>query len=220
MDDQQLSYERADMAERMISAFQAGDMQRGPLPRVVHETETERQLRTNKLLMAMPQIIETLTGALSKDLEATRQCVRHASATLLSCVRDADNSLGAAVAHANERVAYRGGLAPWQARTLTTYIDANLSASLSCEALARLARLSVSYFARAFKSTFGYSPHEFLVRRRLDRARVLMLQTDAPLAQIALECGFADQAHLSRIFLRFTGERPASWRRARWNGES
>jgi AraC family transcriptional regulator len=182
--------------------------------------QANERLCTSKLLTAVPAIIETLAEALSKDLEATRQCVRLASATLLSCVREADGSLGSELVTANERIVYRGGLAPWQARTVRGYIDANLSASVSCEALARLARLSVSYFARAFKCTFGYSPHEFLVRRRLERVQGLMLQSEVPLAQIALECGFADQAHLSRVFLRFTGERPASWRRARWSGES
>jgi AraC family transcriptional regulator len=84
--------------------------------------------------------------------------------------------------------------------------------------LARLVRLSVSHFARAFKYTFGYSPHAFLMRRRMERAQGLMLKSSVPLAQIALECGLSDQAHLSRLFLQFTGESPASWRRARVTG--
>jgi AraC family transcriptional regulator len=159
-----------------------------------------------------------LADALSKDLETTRQCVRHASAALLSCVRDAKEPPGALLPSVNTRIEYRGGLAPWQARTLNKYIDANLGASVSCETMAGLAKLSVSHLSRAFKQTFGFSPHEYLIRRRLQWAQDLMLQTDAPLAQIALECGFADQAHLSRAFRRLTGERPSSWRRARWNG--
>ena len=218
MDDQQLPCERADMSERRIVAIQGSDYESGDLLRVGHHAETKDQRLTNQLLAVVSELIETMADALSRDRETARECVRHASAALLSCARDAEQSVDAASVEANERHKYRGGLAPWQVRSVTTYIDANLSASLSCEALARLARLSVSYFARAFKCTFGYSPHVFLMRRRMERAQGLMLKTNAPLAQIALDCGFADQAHLSRLFLRFTGERPASWRRARASG--
>jgi len=214
MDDQQMPCERDDTSERVV-AIQAGDKGSGDLPCVGHHTEAKDQLLTNKLLTVVSELIETMADALSKDLEATRECVRHARATLLSCALDGDESVEVTMIEPNERHAYRGGLAPWQVRTLTTYIDANLNASLSCEVLARLTNLSVSYFARAFKCTFGCSPHVFLMRRRMERAQGLMLKTNAPLAHIALECGFADQAHLSRRFLRFTGESPASWRRAR-----
>jgi AraC-like DNA-binding protein len=215
MDNQHMPCERADMSGRRVGAIQAGDEGSEDLLCVRHHAEMKDQLLTNKLLTVVSELIETMADALSKDREATRECVRHASATLLSCVRDAEDSMGAMSAKANERLACRAGLAPWQVRTLTTYIDANLNASLSCEVLARLTKLSVSYFPRAFKTTFGYSPHLFLLRRRMERAQGLMLKSNAPLAQIAIECGFADQAHLSRRFLQFTGESPASWRRAR-----
>jgi AraC family transcriptional regulator len=179
------------------------------------EREGQDQLLTNKLLTVVSELIETMADALSKDRETARDCVRHASAALLSCARGADDSPETAPADSNGRKVFRGGLAPWQARSLSAYIDANLNASVSCETMARLVRLSVSHFARAFKYTFGYSPHAFLMRRRMERAQGLMLKSNVPLAQIALECGLADQAHLSRLFLQFTGESPASWRRAR-----
>jgi AraC family transcriptional regulator len=180
--------------------------------------EAQDQLLTNRLLTMVSELIETMAVALSEDRETARECVRHASATLLSCAGDADQCVDRTVAEATERRVYRGGLAPWQVRNVTTFIDANLNSSLSCEVLARLANLSASHFARVFKCTFGYSPHVFLTRRRMERAQRLMLKTNAPLAQIALDCGFADQAHLSRRFLQFTGECPSSWRRARASG--
>jgi AraC family transcriptional regulator len=218
MDDLQMPRGWADMSVRRIDAIEASDKESGDLLRVGHRAETKDQRLTNQLLTVVSELIETLADALSKDRETARECVRHASAALLSCARDAEESVDAASVETNERRMYRGGLAPWQARSVTAYIDANLSTSLSCEELARSARLSVSYFARAFKCTFGCSPHVFLMRRRMQRAQGLMLESNAPLAQIALDCGFADQAHLSRNFLRFTGERPASWRRARASG--
>jgi len=218
MDDREMPCGWADMSVRQIGAIEASDKESGDLLRVGHRAETKDQRLTNQLLTVVSELIETLADALSEDCETARECVRHASAALLSCARDAEESVDAASVETNERRLYRGGLAPWQARSVTAYIDANLSTSLSCEELARSARLSVSYFARAFKCTFGCSPHVFLMRRRMQRAQGLMLESNAPLAQIALDCGFADQAHLSRHFLRFTGERPASWRRARASG--
>ena len=215
MDEQYVSCERIDMSERRMLGIQGSDEETGDLSGIVHHAETKDRLLTNKLLTVVSELVEAMAEALSKDREATRECVRQASATLLSCVRDAEDSVGAMLAKTSKRQAYRGGLAPWQVRTLTTYIDANLNASLSCELLAQLTKLSVSYFARAFKCTFGYSPHMFLLRRRTERAQGLMLKSNAPLAQIAIECGFADQAHMSRLFLQFTGESPAAWRRAR-----
>ena len=108
----------------------------------------------------------------------------------------------------------RGSLAPWQVRRITTHVNANLDAALRVKDLARLARLSQSRFSRAVSSSFGCPPHRFITRCRLERAKELMLRTDVSLRQIATECGFADQAHFSRIFLRFVGTSPARWRRA------
>jgi len=215
MDDLRVACARADASVRMIAPIQDGGTQRGALLQVVRRTDLHDRLLTNKLLTVVSELIETMADALSKDRESARECVRHASEVLLSCARGAEESVEAGFEEVNEQRTYGGGLAPWQVRSVTTYIEANLNTSLSCETLARLARLSVSHFARAFKRTFGYSPHAFLMRRRMERAQGLMLKCTAPLAHIALECGFADQAHLSRLFRQFTGESPASWRRAR-----
>jgi len=108
----------------------------------------------------------------------------------------------------------RGSLAPWQVRRIMTHVNANLDSALRVKDLARLARLSQSHFSRAFSSSFGCPPHRFITRCRLERAKGLMLRTDMSLLRIATECGFADQAHFSRIFLRFVGMSPARWRRA------
>jgi len=109
----------------------------------------------------------------------------------------------------------RGGLSGWQARRLALHIDTHLSEPLLCKDLAHLVNLSISHFIRSFKATFGCSPHVYLIRRRMERAQGLMLTTDAPLGQIALDCGLADQAHLSRLFKQMVGDSPAAWRRAR-----
>jgi AraC family transcriptional regulator len=109
----------------------------------------------------------------------------------------------------------RGGLAPWQIRKVASYVDANLDRSIRNEHLAAIARLNASHFGRAFRSSFGEPPHEYVIRRRVERAQGLMLSTSAPLSAIALDCGLSDQAHLSRLFRRVVGESPRAWRRAR-----
>jgi AraC family transcriptional regulator len=109
----------------------------------------------------------------------------------------------------------RGGLAPRQKRRVIEHIEANLDKSLTCTMLAELVGLSTSYFNRAFKSSFGRSPHAYLIWRRVERAQDLLLATNEPISQIALACGLADQCHLCRLFRKLAGESPAAWRRAR-----
>lgn len=107
-----------------------------------------------------------------------------------------------------------GGLSHWQRKRVDQYIEDNLDRSIECRRLADLAGLSHSYFAAAFRVSFGESPRAHLIRRRLLRARAIMLETRRSLAEIAIEVGFADQAHLTRHFRRLFGDTPAAWRRA------
>lgn len=107
----------------------------------------------------------------------------------------------------------RGGLAPWQAGRVRRHIEKAFSERINIDELAAITRLSTSYFSAAFRATFGTSPHDYISRRRIDHAKQLMLTTDTPLCEIALDCGFADQSHLCRVFRRVTGQTPAAWRR-------
>jgi AraC family transcriptional regulator len=109
----------------------------------------------------------------------------------------------------------RGGLAPWQVRRVTDYIEANLAATIRLQDLARIARLSHSHFCRAFKESVGHPAHAYVMRRRVQRAQALMLNTVDSLSQIAAQCGMADQAHFCKLFRRLVGESPNAWRRAR-----
>jgi AraC-like DNA-binding protein len=107
----------------------------------------------------------------------------------------------------------RNGLRPWQARRVTTHIDANLAAPIRIKDLASLADISTSHFCRTFKCTFGYTARAWIARRRIEAAQSLMLLTHAPLSEIALSCGMSDQSHFTRAFRRIVGETPQSWRR-------
>ncbi|PWU25733.1 AraC family transcriptional regulator [Pseudomonas sp. RW407] len=105
------------------------------------------------------------------------------------------------------------GLAGWQLRRAQELIANHLSDGLSVARLAQECALSRSHFTRAFKLSTGLSPHDWLLRRRVEKAKELMRDTSLCLSQIGLDCGFADQSHFSRVFLRLAGMSPANWRR-------
>jgi AraC-like DNA-binding protein len=107
----------------------------------------------------------------------------------------------------------RGGLAPWQERRSKELMNSRLEEDISLAELASECRLSRSYFARAFKQTTGEAPHRWLMRRRVETAKRMLLQSDLPLSEIALAVGFADQSHLTKVFSRAVGATPGAWRR-------
>lgn len=106
----------------------------------------------------------------------------------------------------------RAGLASWQMRRIEEFLEADLGGNPAILDLARQCGLSASYFAEAFKRTTGISPHQWLLKRRIERAKSMLLKTNSTLASIALECGFFDQSHFSRVFARQEGCGPKEWR--------
>jgi AraC family transcriptional regulator len=107
-----------------------------------------------------------------------------------------------------------GGLATWQARRTLAYIEANIASKMDIDDLANLVALSRSHFSRAFKRSLGFSPMEYVVVRRVERAKTMISGTRESLAEVALACGFADQAHLNRRFRDIVGISPGRWRRS------
>ena len=107
----------------------------------------------------------------------------------------------------------RGGLAPWQERRAKELLDANLDGGISLGELAEECRVSVRHFTRAFRQSTGTSPHEWLLRNRIEKAKSLLTGSLAQLSDVALSCGFADQSHFIRAFTRAVGVPPGKWRR-------
>ncbi|SRR6266851_6462928 len=112
-----------------------------------------------------------------------------------------------------EQLTARGGLAPWQVKRVIEILDANLDGEISPALLAQECGLSASQFARAFRISTGMAPHQWLLQRRVKQATQAMRDTDASLTDIALACGFADQSHFTRVFGKFAGVSPGTWRR-------
>lgn len=108
----------------------------------------------------------------------------------------------------------RGGLAPWQRRRATEMIRQRLDGNIHLSDLAGECGLSVSHFTRAFRESFGMSPYRWLLERRIDRAKALLLSDEVPIADIAIRTGFSDQAAFTRAFHNIVGDSPARWQRA------
>ena len=106
----------------------------------------------------------------------------------------------------------RGGLPPRIVRRLREHIDNNIDKRISVGTLAKLANLSVCYFVRAFKESVGVTPHDYLIRRRVERTMELLSGTEMPLSEIALAAGFADQSHCARRFRQHVGMSPRHYR--------
>ena len=107
----------------------------------------------------------------------------------------------------------RGGLAPWQANLAKRLILQQMDTNISTSALAKACNLSRGHFTRSFKQTVGVPPHRWLQARRIERAKELLSTDGRPLADVAVMCGFTDQAHFSRVFKIMTDHTPFSWRR-------
>ena len=148
------------------------------------------------------KFLEDVKRALADDPDAARAGIARLSALLEGT--DTAPALPAYV---------RGGFAPWQKRRVEAYLHEHLEQSILIRTLADLVSLSTSHFCRAFKQSFGKTPHAYLIGLRVERAKEMMRSTAEPLSQIALTCGMADQAHLSKIFHRCVGQTPSAWRR-------
>jgi AraC family transcriptional regulator len=99
----------------------------------------------------------------------------------------------------------RGGLAAWQLQRARDLINVNLAHDPSIAEIAEECGLSSGYFARAFKRSTGVSPHHWLTKMRVERAKELLKDPRCELADIALLCGFVDQSHFTRVFSRSEG---------------
>jgi transcriptional regulator GlxA family with amidase domain len=170
----------------------------------------DRVLSQNDVTSALIELIAQAESALETNRATTKACLARACALL----RTEGDTKECPVALPD-----RGGLAPWQKQRVRAHIETHLSSRIAMSDLTSIARLSTSHFARAFKTSFGAAPFAYISQLRIERAKQLMLHSDAALSQIALECGMCDQSHFTRVFRRVAGDSPNNWRRGHCNGE-
>ncbi|GAB3522159.1 AraC family transcriptional regulator [Photobacterium alginatilyticum] len=106
-----------------------------------------------------------------------------------------------------------GGLSSVNQRRVIDFIEANLSTQFTLSDLAALAHLSDFHFARMFKTSFGCTPHQYVLSRRIELAKQLLSSPAKSLVEVALLCGFSSQQHLSQQFKKRVGITPAAFRR-------
>jgi AraC family transcriptional regulator len=114
-----------------------------------------------------------------------------------------------------EKQTETGGLSGYKFRRVTEYLEAHLDDDISLNEIAAIADLSPSHFSRAFRKTTGQSPIQYLMQRRLERAKELLAVPEIPLVEVGLLSGFKNQSHFSTLFRKYTRLTPRGWRDAK-----
>jgi AraC family transcriptional regulator len=111
-------------------------------------------------------------------------------------------------------VTFTGGLSAAKLRQVTDFIAGNYSRELKLAELAQVAGMSSFHFVREFKRTTGTTPHQYLIKFRVERAKAFLADDELPLTEVSLRSGFSHQSHFTRLFRRITGTTPQSYRLA------
>ncbi|TCV93437.1 AraC-like DNA-binding protein [Luteibacter rhizovicinus] len=156
---------------------------------------------------------DALSALAVYDDENSRQCAHHLKLALRAHLQ----RNGAPAARPPRP---RSGLSKVQATAALALIMERLDSNITTQELSNACRLSRGHFSRAFKLTFGSTPHRFLVARRIELACQLLSESQDALADVALRCGFNDQPHFTRVFKSMTGLTPHAWRLAACQGEA
>lgn len=107
------------------------------------------------------------------------------------------------------------GLAKWRLNRVDQYIREHLHRNITLPELALAAGLSRMHFAKQFRAAMGRRPHDYVLGKRIELAKSLMLNPDVPLVDVAMNSGFQSQSHFTTVFRRLVGETPHRWRCAR-----
>ena len=105
-----------------------------------------------------------------------------------------------------------GGLSGHRLQLVLGFIADNYGTDLSIAELAKVAGMSPFHFAREFKRSTGTTPHQYLIKFRVERAKSLLAESKLPLVEVGFRSGFSHQSHFTRLFHRFTGTTPQSYR--------
>ena len=107
---------------------------------------------------------------------------------------------------------YRGGLTPARLRRVTELVHAKIEEELTLHEMAQCAGFSTSHFLEMFRKSTGESPHQFVLRQRVERAKEMLREAEMRVLDVAVACGFKTQQHFARVFRRICGASPTEYR--------
>lgn len=193
-------YIRRAVLEEVAADMVEGDPYNIEIPSAI--IEDDRSLRALIDASACATEDETTGSALFADYMAraiaARMIRKYSNATLKRSTRASANT----------------GLSTTISSALD-YMAEHLDSNINIGDIAHATNRSASHLARLFKGEMGMPPHSYLIIMRVDKARQLLAKSSMPIAEIALECGFAHQEHLTRLFRRHMGTTPAAYRRSK-----
>lgn len=193
------------------------------IPRIVFDTIAEEanakrisELRYTPGVGFDDAVVRSLSGAmlaaLAQPEQASRLFVENVTLAVATHVAQTYGGL-------SQARGVRGGLAGWQQSRACEMMDAQLDGTTPLAEIAAACGLSTGHFARAFRTSMGYPPHTWLLRRRVDAAKALLADKRLALSEIALAAGFSDQSHFTRVFSKIVGVSPGAWRRSMCGGQ-
>jgi AraC family transcriptional regulator len=118
---------------------------------------------------------------------------------------------GHAVRHRPVQI-YRGGLGSTRLRRIKELVHAKIGDDLSLDEMAQSIGLSTAHFARMFRKSTGETPHQFVLRQRVERAKAMLRVPDARVLDVAVACGFTTQQHFAQVFRDVCGVSPTQYR--------
>src|SRR5262249_15826418 len=162
-----------------------------------------------------PRLLDKRLAALMTAVNAERIAGFPSGQLFLDSVEQAIASIlvvGYAVRQRPARK-YRGGLGPARLRRIREFVDANLQEEFSLKEIAESVGLSTAHFSQMFRKSTGESPHQFVLRQRIERGKEMLRAPEGRILDIAIACGFKTQQHFARVFRKLCGASPTEYRK-------
>ena len=165
-------------------------------------------------LRRVGKLVDARVGALAAAVNAERVAGFPSGQLFLDSVEQA---LAAALVngfavHRRSVRTHRGGLGSARLRKIKEFVDARIEDELTLCDMAQAVELSTAHFSRMFRKSTGESPHQFLLRQRLERAKMMLRSADERVIDVAVACGFKSQQHFAQAFRHVFGASPTEYR--------